>query len=430
MASGHDYDWLVALLHEEATSRPQRPSHFGFRDSLKRACFAGVLLTLSLLANAAPFSSAAASQLHRLVGDLCHREVVFLGEDNNHGAGGTVEVKRYLIEKLIDQCNFSAVFFESGIYDFVDLEARVDQRTVTREQIADAIGGLWSITSQGEALATSLHARVQSKGLHLMGLDLQAGSATSRYQKSRFAKELTAKLPPQQRSNCETRISRHLVWSYDDKIPYDGRAQAALSACASDIRQSFSGTKPNTIWPTIAHNFAQYLRLSTLSAIDQKRLRSDTMYENFRWHRARLPPNTKAIVWTAGVHAIKRRSSANAASIVRPLGMQVHEALGEKSAAVGFCALQGVYALINRAETRAINTKSDSLEAQSFKGYEASIRYLNSKQLHTLGAVEGNALSYSAGSTERWSALFDAIIVLREEQAVKVIHRAVPQQPE
>ena len=391
-------------------------------------CLTVIFFGAPLRAQSAPFSRSDLRQLDQLVDDLCQKQVVFLSEDNNHGAGRTFEVKTKLLENLIDRCGFSAVFFESSIYDFVDLEQRVAQRKVTREQIADALGSLWSTTAQGDVLVAALHRRVQNKGLRLLGMDLQAGSASSFYQKTRFGAELTAELSKKTQADCAARILRHMTWGYDDKAnPYDDQAIAHLTMCASDIRQSFA-SKADKTWQVLARSFAEYLRMSTLAPAEQTRLRDYMMNENFRWHRARLPEGSKVIVWTAAVHSIKQRSSANVQSIVQPLGFYVHQALGDRSAVVGFCALQGRYSLINRAETALISVLPESLEAQAFAGYDASIRYLDAKHLRKFGAVQANALSYAKANTEDWSTLMDAMIVLREEHPVNVVHSRLPQQ--
>jgi erythromycin esterase-like protein len=400
-----------------------------FTHCLALVCLVALSIFAPLRAQSA-FSTADQAQLDQLVGDLCQKQVVFLGEDNNHGAARTVDVKTQLLNSLVDRCGFSAVFFESGLYDFVDLEQRVKLRTVTPAQIADAIGSVWSATAEGDVLVASLHQRVRSKGLRLLGLDLQTGSASSFYQQTRFAKELTAKLSNALRADCTARIARHLVWGYDEKVfPYDAAAIAQLNLCATDAIASYHRHSDKT-WQVLADNFAESLRLATLPSAEQARLRDFMMYENFKWHRARLPPGAKVIVWTASVHAIKQRSSANAKSVALPFGAYVHQALGAKSAVVGFSALQGAYSPMNRGEARQIAVQPDFLEAQLYSDYDASIRYVGAKQLQAFGAVQALALSYAKPDTEQWSQLMDALIVLRAERPVRVVHPRGPQQSE
>ena len=83
--------------------------------------------------------------------------MVLLGEDSSHGSGATLEAKVAIVERLIEECHFSAVFFESQAYDFLDLELALAARTATPEQLADAIGGLWSTTREIDPLVSFLY---------------------------------------------------------------------------------------------------------------------------------------------------------------------------------------------------------------------------------------------------------------------------------
>lgn len=109
--------------------------------------FAVGIVLFTAAASAAPKldgagTEAGSLQLDRLVKDVCGKQVVLLGEDANHGAGRTLELKVELVERLIQECGFSGVFFESQVYDFVDLQRAIDSKNATPEQLADAIGGL------------------------------------------------------------------------------------------------------------------------------------------------------------------------------------------------------------------------------------------------------------------------------------------------
>ncbi len=61
------------------------------------------------------------NELDSIVTDICNKKIVLLGEDANHGSGKTMEVKIALIRRLIEECKFSAVFFESPVYEFLIL---------------------------------------------------------------------------------------------------------------------------------------------------------------------------------------------------------------------------------------------------------------------------------------------------------------------
>jgi erythromycin esterase-like protein len=57
------------------------------------------------------------------VRDLCHRQVAMLGEAS-HGDGATFAFKAALIRRLVTECGYTAVLFESSHYDFVELMRR------------------------------------------------------------------------------------------------------------------------------------------------------------------------------------------------------------------------------------------------------------------------------------------------------------------
>lgn len=96
-------------------------------------------------------------QIDRLVRDVCTKEVVMLGEDSGHGGGRTLEVKTEVLRRLVATCGFGAVVFESQLYDFLDHERAVVAGESTREQLANAIGGLWSYAIQSDGLVAFLH---------------------------------------------------------------------------------------------------------------------------------------------------------------------------------------------------------------------------------------------------------------------------------
>src|SRR5688500_4580157 len=55
--------------------------------------------------------------------DLCDKEIALLGEAT-HGDGRTVEFKVKLVQRLVNECDFDALFFESSHYDFLEFSRR------------------------------------------------------------------------------------------------------------------------------------------------------------------------------------------------------------------------------------------------------------------------------------------------------------------
>ena len=118
-------------------------------------------------------------QLDSLVRDVCGKTVVMLGEEPHHGGGHTLEIKSELAQRLIARCGFNAIYFESGVYEFVDLDRRLAAGTSAPEQVADAIGGLWSVSRAIDPLVGYLYAQASAGRIRLAGLDPQLVSATS-----------------------------------------------------------------------------------------------------------------------------------------------------------------------------------------------------------------------------------------------------------
>ena len=111
--------------------------------------------------------------LDNLVSDVCTKNVVLLGEEPHHGGGNTLETKAELVRRLINRCGFNAVYFESSVYEFADLNARLGAGTSAPEQVADAIGGLWNTAIAIDPLVDYLYEQAAAGRIRLSGLDPQ-----------------------------------------------------------------------------------------------------------------------------------------------------------------------------------------------------------------------------------------------------------------
>src|SRR5262245_18980732 len=166
--------------------------------------------------------------LDSLVRDVCDKSVVMLGEEPHHGGGHTLEVKSELVQRLIERCWFNAVYFESSAYEVDDLNRRLAAGTSAPEQVADAIGGLWSVSSTIDPLVGYLYAQASSGRIRLAGLDPQLAHATSGYLKAGLPGELVLGLKEPRRSTCADVISRRTNWRYDAEHPDDAAARDSL----------------------------------------------------------------------------------------------------------------------------------------------------------------------------------------------------------
>ena len=84
------------------------------------AAAVSVLCGTTMPSAGASLPAAADTQLPpRLLADLCGRQIVLLGESPTHGFGVSMRLKADLVRTLVERCHVDAVFFESGVYDFL-----------------------------------------------------------------------------------------------------------------------------------------------------------------------------------------------------------------------------------------------------------------------------------------------------------------------
>lgn len=394
------------------------------------ACLALALISLLTCAFSAASAMPAAvpekaAALDQLVADVCNRQTVLLGEDGHHGSGATSAAKVELVSRLIAECGFNAVYFESSIYDFVDFQRQLDHGSATPEMLADAIGGLWSTTSETDPLIASLFVQAKSGAVSLAGLDPTLGSATSVYTKVGLPQEITQYLAPARRKECAFEIARMTGWLYEDEQQIRD-APERLQNCAADIQRSLSGhdsLDPKGIVAVMAANFRHHL---SLSADDSYNSREQAMYDNFLWYHSHQPNHTKIIVWCATVHAAK--DLAFLVADRRTLGSLIHSLQKDKTATIGFSALGGSYGRNAKSMNALAMAPADSLESRAFEGQKGEQVYLDSKRLTSLGTISARALDYSKPTQAQWADVVDGMLVLREEHPVHSVRKASPQQ--
>ena len=357
-----------------------------------------------------------AQALDPLVRDLCDREVVLLGEDASHGAGRPIELKTLIISRLVDECAFGAVVFESQFYDFLDYERARVAGTATRQDLADAIGALWSRSREMQPLIDFVHARLAAGKLRVAGMDPQVGGVTGYFSQQKLARELAGQLEEPRRSACEAELSRHHSWKYDATNAFDDAAMGRLRACGGEIaeRTARSAAAVSAEAAAMARSYSRYLAMSLDGDRDARDL---GMFENLMWHRARWPKGVKVIVWTATSHA---STTTTAALPGRPLGSRVHETLGDRAASIGFTALSGTFRTPgSRGKVMPLPAaESGSLEARFAPNGNAPISYVSKTQLREAGVVPGRALNYAKPLPLDWSTVLDGLVVLREEHAI------------
>ena len=358
------------------------------------------------------------SPLNDLVRDVCDKSVVLLGEEAHHGSGQTLEVKSEVVKRLIEQCGFNAVYFESGGYEFLDLNRRLAAKTSAPEQVSDAIGGLWSVSNAIDPLVDFLYAQASAGRVRLAGLDPQLGQATSGYMKAKLPAELVQALKEPRRTECQEVISRRTNARFDAEHPDDEAARNTIVEC---FREAV-GT--GTLDPDLSALASATLTLLTNPPGRGRgwETRERQMAQLFRWYRERTPGVSKVIVWTANVHAT--RSAEVVGVTVRPFGDELHAELGDKLAAIAFTALGGEY---GRSRIDPIPpAPPSSLETQALAGGDDAMHYVPKAALAKLGYVDASILNYDATTLAEWSLLFDGVFVLREEKPLTIDRGVTP----
>ncbi len=365
-------------------------------------------------------SGSDSAEIDRIVGDVCEKDVVLLGEDSHHGSGKTLEIKTEIAKKLIGQCQFSAVFFESQVYDFFGLQQALSAKSATQAQVADAIGGLWSTTAEMEPLIDYLFQEAVDGNIRLAGLDPQTGGATNFYTQKNLPRRLVRSLQGRRKAECETEVHRLTNWEYDDKSPYDDNARDRLRSCIAAIKAGIARDPDKFAAEStvMASNLMHSLDMEYDAGA-----RDAAMYENFVWLRSRLPRNTKILIWCATVHA--RKTRADKPGAVTRLGTYIHDSLAERAAAIGFSARSGSY---GRRTVKLDLAAPSSLEDRAFAHGDGTLRYLDGRQLHAYGDILARAFDYDKPESRDWSNVLDGLIVLRQENPPQYVHSAKPRQ--
>lgn len=175
-----------------------------------------------------------------------------------------------LVQRLIRECGFDAVYFASSIYDFLDLQHRIEHTSASPEMLADAAGGLWSTTSETDPLSSFLYDKAKSGTVYLAGLDLPLGGATSMYQQTMLPIELSLFLPDPRRKQCASKLQRLTKWTYanggqttdDRNVPELLRAghlegNCRARACEQKRRSGGHGEKLPSIHGSSGRRFIQ-----------------------------------------------------------------------------------------------------------------------------------------------------------------------------
>ncbi len=349
---------------------------------------------------------------------MCGKSIVILGEAT-HGDGHTDAVKVELVKRLVMQCGFNGVLFESSTYEFAPVAKAVSARQpVTPELIAAAVGGLWKFDRQVQPLFAFLADQANAGKVQLGGLDLQAGGFEQPYGNDVMMGELSAGLPAGRRERCQ---ALYRVRAYDDNPP-DGMSEQTLTetlkSCLAEIdadpASGAMSVDERRARASQLKNLGAWLEFSSLTPPERVRLRDRMMAENAEQFFEHLGRPAKTVIWAHNGHAARNTAALSDYGSSGNLGTLLGQRHGDKLFALATTACGGEYRWsmgINKAIPAA---PADSLEAQSCRAGADTSAFVGSEALKRAGsraaAVYGHAYMQAS-----WAAAFDGVLVLNAE---------------
>jgi erythromycin esterase-like protein len=353
----------------------------------------------------------------RLLDDACGRQIVLLGESPTHGFGVSMRLKAELVRTVVERCHVDAVFFESGIYDFLKIEADLGSgRPVSPATLMSAVGLLWN-NADVAPLTSFLADRANHGHLVLGGLDDQIGRGT--YAQRSMAADLVRPLEGDARTECLATLRTHTEWQYTADAPYSVNDRSRILDCLDRIRSRLprSDTTDLAMTDSVARWLARDFPVDAGAAIDAQQFsaRDASMFHNFQFLMARLSARSKVVVWTATVHSARDLSRVPGREGSRSLGSLIAREYGNHLFSLGMSAYSGTFARTGQPPAKLPDPPAASLEANALARAQEDLRYLAQHDLSALGAVPSRLMG-TAFVAAPWDRVFDGVVVIREER--------------
>lgn len=391
------------------------------RDLIYRMTFSICLFCLLLHGGNSSFAEAGDEKaLTSVVQDLCHSQVVMLGESATHEDGHTHAFKVALVERLVNKCGFDSIFFEASHYEFINLNNQLrNGQSVTTDEISSAVGGLWKFNQEFQPLIPFLLEKVQAGQLFLGGIDDQLGQAGQDYANIKMVSELTNLLPRQQRQACSVALHKRIYSDYPQASPYSQSDRSQIDTCLSDIYlaaamdKTVDRTRKEELLEMISTT-QRWISRDFSSDAEYMVNRDRSMFQNFEWLRKQQPTRHKVIIWAATVHIAKQGNPTWGDHTGANFGSIVHQKYGIRAFSLGFSALTGSYRQGRHDIHNMPAAPLDSVEARALHGEDSDATYVGSAQLTAMGTVPGAFFQHSY-QTLFWPRFLDGVVVFREE---------------
>ena len=365
-------------------------------------------------------SSQEAAALASATQTLCGRKLVLLGENGFHGDGRASAFKADLVRKLVADCGFDAVIFESSTFDFTAMNRAIRRGDASPDMLPSALGGLWNRNSEVQDLLAFLYAEVLGGRVVLAGMDDQLGARGAFYSLEAMPVELAGLLPIGGRDDCAARLRQRTLWRYTAAEPYDEEHRAALRLCLTEIGNSLETARldderDRADLRAMIAGFGRALERDFLGPGQSAWTRDRAMALNVEAIVAALPPGSKVVVWTANIHAARDASATDTFRDQPNMGALLRRRFGEDVVAVGVTAAGGAFRHISGAERAIDPATPDSLEARALTEPSVQVVWVDSAGLTSLSPSGGRVFDHPSMPTI-WSEAFDAVLVFRAER--------------
>jgi erythromycin esterase-like protein len=258
------------------------------------------------------------------------------------------------------------------------------------------------------------------------GLDDQP-SATAAYARATVPGLVGAAVPPARSAECRDAVARYFRWGYTAALPYDSTERARLADCTRLAADRAPAARTSTARAAERRTLDAVMLDDIASYFARERGNGDggaagtpdrdlVMARHLAWWSARLPRDTRIVVWTATVHAA-RAPGVNPVLGVPPMGARLAERWGDQLAVIGFTALRGQWSQAGAPSRPLAPLPPHALEARALAagtaGDAAGWAYLDRAALRSLGPVPSRL--FGQVTTTDWSTAFDGVLVIRDE---------------
>lgn len=405
-----------------------------FRRVLRHLFFSTFLIACPELALQAQIQTAsvpiASAAIDPAVQAMCSKKIVLIGEPPVHAFGKTLTYKTQLVRRLVSECHFDAVFFESGMYDYLHIEhEQRSGRDVSDAEISAAIGGIWA-NEEVQSLLPFLRNRANAGSLAIGGFDDQIGAGS--YASTGMASDLVQWLQDKEKSRCLAVLQKHLLWQYSD-APYRISDKEKILGCLSEIKSRLppmqhgisAAEDTRGMIGSLERNLARDFTEDDFSKREQELKwtndRDRSMYLNFKWLMNRLPPHSKVIVWAATVHTAKTLRGVPGFDKRIPLGSFVDQDYGQKAFSLGFSSYAGDYSFTHHPVQHLAVAPPYSLEGKIIPQSHSDVVYLSRQQLHKEGAIAARIVGADF-AVAHWDKVLDGVVIFRKERPPTWIH--------